>query len=216
MTLKSSVVSFQSLEPLQPRWPQRPLQPQWPLQPQKPYFTKELRGTDGWIIPVTKMTNTVPFLLNESSKIQIFTDNLYSIYQRLLRPADVIFLKTKKICQKFIISGSQNYFQTRFYLHISICQSQFIKHSSIWDTLYYGSNKSTGKKLAKRTAGMLILFCYWQNCSKSSCQNSAKNLAEQPTLEKEWKKNLACSSEWSWNFLKQIESLIFFLCSGGG
>ena len=136
MTLKSLVVPFQALEPLQPRWPQRPLQPQWPLQPQKPYFTKELRGTDGWIIPGTKMTNTIPFLLNEPSEIQIFTDTLYSFCQRLLRPADVTFLKTKKVYKKFIISGFQNYFQTRFYLHILICQSQFIKYSSIWDTLY--------------------------------------------------------------------------------
>ena len=135
MILKSSVVPFQALEPLQPCWPQRPLQPQQPLQPQKPYFTKELHVSDDWIVPGTKMTNTVPFLLNESSKIQIFTDILYSYCQRLLRPADVIFLKTKKIYQKFIISEFQNYFQTRFYLHISICQSQFIKHSSMWDTL---------------------------------------------------------------------------------
>ena len=96
LTLKSSVMIFQALEPLQPRWPQRPLQPQWPLQPQKPYFTKELRGPDGWIIPGTKMTNTVPFLLNESSKIQIFTDILYFFCQRLLRPADVIFFENKE------------------------------------------------------------------------------------------------------------------------
>ena len=37
---------------------------------------KELRGTDDWIVPGTKMTQNVPFLLNESSKIQIFTDIL--------------------------------------------------------------------------------------------------------------------------------------------
>ena len=135
LTLKSSVVIFQALEPLQPHWPHWPLQPQRPLQPQKPYFTKKLRGPDGWIVPGTKMTNTVPFLLNESSKIQIFTDILYPFCQRLLRPADVTFLKTKNGYQKFIISGFQNYFQTRFYLHISICQSQFIKSSSMWDTL---------------------------------------------------------------------------------
>ena len=159
MILKSSVVPFQALEPLQPRWPQRPLQPQQPLQPQKPFFTKELPDSGGWIIPGTKMTNTVPFLLNESSKIQIFTDNLYSIYQRLLRPADVIFLKTKKICQKFIISGSQNYFQTRFYLHISICQSQFIKHSSIWDTLYIGWHRDYHLPTYQRWH-VIIFFLY--------------------------------------------------------
>ena len=43
------------------------------------------------------MTNTVPFLLNELSKIQIFTDILYPFCQRLLRPADVTFLKTKNV-----------------------------------------------------------------------------------------------------------------------
>ena len=41
---------------------------------------------------------TGPFLLNKSSKIQIFTDILYPFCQRLLRPADVTFLKTKNVC----------------------------------------------------------------------------------------------------------------------
>ena len=136
MILKSSVVPFQALEPLQPRWPQRPLQPQQPLQPQKPFFTKELRGPDGWIIAGTKMTNTVPFLLNESSKIQIFTDILYSYCQRLLRPADVIFLKNGCGTQKFPNSAFQNHLQTKFNLHIFNRQSQFISAISIWDTLY--------------------------------------------------------------------------------
>ena len=38
MTLKSSVVIFQALEPLQPQRPHWPLQPQWPRQPQKKKF----------------------------------------------------------------------------------------------------------------------------------------------------------------------------------
>ena len=127
---------FKSLWPLQPPWPHQPLRPQWPLQPQMPFFTKKLPGPDGWIIPGTKMTNTVSLLWNNSSKIQIFTDILYTFCRRLLRPADVTFLKTMNVYQKFIISAFQNYCQTRFYLHISICQSQFIKSSSMWDTLY--------------------------------------------------------------------------------
>ena len=53
MTLKSSVVIFQALEPLQPHWP---------LQPQKPYFTKELPDPDDGIIPGTKIQLTLdPF-----------------------------------------------------------------------------------------------------------------------------------------------------------
>ena len=51
----------------------------------------------GSFIPGTKMTNTGLFLLNESSKIEIFTDILYPFCQRLLRPADVTFLKTKNV-----------------------------------------------------------------------------------------------------------------------
>ena len=41
MTLKSSLVNFQALEPLQSQWPQRPLQPHWPHQPLHPYFIKK-------------------------------------------------------------------------------------------------------------------------------------------------------------------------------
>ena len=101
------------------------------------FFPQKLPGPGGWIIPSTKMTNTGPLLWNKSSKILIFTDILYTFCRRLLRPADVTFLKTKNVYQKFIISAFQNYFQTRFYLHISICQSQFIKSSSMWYTLYF-------------------------------------------------------------------------------
>ena len=74
MTLKSSVVIFQALEPLKPHWPQRPLQPLWPHWPLQPFFINFLPDLDCWIIPGTKMTNTGPFLWNGSSKIQIFTD----------------------------------------------------------------------------------------------------------------------------------------------
>ena len=48
----------------------------------------------GLITPSTQMTNTSPFLRNGSSNIQFFTDIWYSFCWRLLRPADVIFLKT--------------------------------------------------------------------------------------------------------------------------
>ena len=64
MPLKSSLVIFQALEPLQPQRPHRPLQPQWPQQPLKPYFIKELPDLDDWIVPGTKMTNGGSFLWN--------------------------------------------------------------------------------------------------------------------------------------------------------
>ena len=67
MTLKSSVVIFQTLEPQQPQWPLQPQQPRWPQWPLQPHFIKD------------------------SS------------------------------------------------LHISICQSQFKRHVSIWDTLHFES-----------------------------------------------------------------------------
>ena len=74
MTLKSSLMIFQALEPLQPQRPQRPLQPQWPQQHLKPYFIKKLPDLDDWIVPGAKMTNAGPFLWSGSSKIQFFTD----------------------------------------------------------------------------------------------------------------------------------------------
>ena len=94
MTLKSSVVIFQALKPLQPQWPQWPQQPQWPQWPQQPHFIKKFTDPDGLIIPSTQMTNISPFLWHGSSKIPFFTDIWYSLCWRLLRPADVIFLKT--------------------------------------------------------------------------------------------------------------------------
>ena len=94
MTLKSPIVIFQALEPLQPQWPQQPQQPQWPQWPQQPHFIKKITDPDGWIIPGTKMTNTCPFLLNGSSKPQFFTNIWYPFCQRLLRPANITFLKT--------------------------------------------------------------------------------------------------------------------------
>ena len=97
MTQKSSVVIFQALKPVQPQWshwPHLPQQPQWPHWPQQPHFIKKITHPDGLIIPGTKMTNTSPFLWNGSSKIQFFTDIWSSFCWRLLRTADVIFLKT--------------------------------------------------------------------------------------------------------------------------
>ena len=103
MTLKSPVVIFQALEPLQPQWPQQPQQPQWPQWPQQhqwpiwprqPHFIKKFTDPDGWIIPGTKMTNTCLFLWNGSSKIQFFTNIWYLFCSRLLRLIDATFLKT--------------------------------------------------------------------------------------------------------------------------
>ena len=70
-------------------WPHIPWQPHWPQQPLQPYIIKELPDPNSWIIPGTKITNTGPFLCNDSSKIQLFTDIWYPLCGRLLRPAYV-------------------------------------------------------------------------------------------------------------------------------
>ena len=74
MTPKSSVKIFQTLEPLQPQWPPQPQRPPWPQQTLQPHFIKNITDCNSWIIPGTKMTNTGPFLWNESSKIQFFNN----------------------------------------------------------------------------------------------------------------------------------------------
>ena len=82
-----------------------------------------------------RAVEAVEAVLTESWKLML---NIRTFScRRLLRSAYVTFSKTKNVYQKFMISGFQNYFQTRFYLHITICQSQFIKSSSMWDTLYW-------------------------------------------------------------------------------
>ena len=94
MTLKSSVVIFQTLEPQRPQWPLQPQQPQWPQWHRQPHFINIFTHPDDWIIPSTQMTNTSPFFWNGPSKIQFFTNIWYPFCWRLLRPAYVTFLKT--------------------------------------------------------------------------------------------------------------------------
>ena len=112
MTLTSSLVIFQALEPLQPQWPHRPLQPQWPQQPLKPYFIKELPNPDDWIIPGTKMTNAGPFLWNVCISFLDFYYCLdfYSLFLRLLFPFlqkswSFIMLRVSKFQNEFIKSS---------------------------------------------------------------------------------------------------------------
>ena len=86
-SLDVSAVIFLALEPLQSQWPQQPQWPQWPQWPRQPQSIKTFTDPDGWIIPDTQMTNTSPFLWNESSKFQFFTDIWYL-------SVDVTFSKT--------------------------------------------------------------------------------------------------------------------------
>ena len=59
----------------------------------KPFFLKQLPDLDEFIPRGTKITNNGPFLWIGSSKIQIFTDIRQSFCKRLLRAANVTFLK---------------------------------------------------------------------------------------------------------------------------
>ena len=88
MTLKSSVVNFQALQPLQPQWPQWPQQPHWPQWPRKLHFFKNFTDPRDLIIPSTKITNTSPFLWNGSSKIHFFTDIWDPFCQQISRPPE--------------------------------------------------------------------------------------------------------------------------------
>ena len=94
MTLKSSLVIFQTKKAQQPLWPHQPQWPHWPKQPLQPYFIKEFPGSDSWIIPGNKNTNTGPFSVESINKNPIFHWYLILFCLRLLRPADVTFLLT--------------------------------------------------------------------------------------------------------------------------
>ena len=93
LTLKSSVVIFQALEPLQPQWPWQPQQPQWPQWPQQSHFIKKITDPNGSMILGTKMTNTGPFLLNGSSKIHFFLLILASFLSEAVENSECYFFE---------------------------------------------------------------------------------------------------------------------------
>ena len=72
MTLTSSLVIFQALEPLQPQWPLQPQQPPWPQWPIQPHFIKKMTDTDGWIIPGTTMIQYWSLIVEWISENPIF------------------------------------------------------------------------------------------------------------------------------------------------
>ena len=74
MTLKSSVVIFQTLEPQRPQWPLQPQQPQWPQWLPQPHFTKEMTEFYVSINHGTKMTYPGLSMWNGSSKTHYFID----------------------------------------------------------------------------------------------------------------------------------------------
>jgi hypothetical protein len=93
MTLRSSVVIFPTLEPMQPKCPLQPQQPPWPQFPLQPHFIRKVTDPDVLIISGTKMTNTGTLLVELIIKNPNFHCYLNLFCWRLLRPADVTFLK---------------------------------------------------------------------------------------------------------------------------
>ena len=91
MTLKSSVVIFRALETSAALLTSAAKLTSLASTASTALFPQK---SNGLIFNGIKITNTGPFLWNESSKIQIFTDIWYLFCWRLLRPTYVTFLKT--------------------------------------------------------------------------------------------------------------------------
>ena len=127
---------FQALTPLRPQWPLQPQHPLWPQWPLHPHFLKKITAPDGWIPPDNQITNTGLFFVEWIIKNPNFHWYWHLFCYRLLRSTNIIFLKNGWWNSNIQISRFQNHLQTNSTLHISICQSQFIKYVSIWDTLY--------------------------------------------------------------------------------
>ena len=136
MTLKSSVVIF-----LGPRTSAASFTWSTPATSLTSTASKTLfhqkTSCSKWLVhPWHQNVQYWPLFVKWIIKNPIFTDIWYFFWLRLLRPADVIFLKNGCGTQKFPISAFQNHLQIQFNLHILIRQSQFISAISIWDTLY--------------------------------------------------------------------------------
>ena len=141
MTLKSSVVIFRALETSAASLTSAASATSLASTASTALFPqKKLPDPDGLIINDMKMTNTGPFLWNESSKIQIFPNICFLFCRRLLRPKYVTFLKTGWWNSNSPISGIYWYLQTKSNLHISIHQRQFKIYTLPWGTLYHTYN----------------------------------------------------------------------------
>ena len=92
-TLKTSVVIFTALDTFTASLTSAASATSMTSTTSKALFPQKLPDLDYCILPGTKMTNTDHFLWIGSSKIQIFTSILQSWCQRLLRPANITFLK---------------------------------------------------------------------------------------------------------------------------
>jgi hypothetical protein len=84
-----------------------------------------------WSSLAPKWPIPVPFSGMDHQK-----SNFSLICDTLVRPAWVTFLKTGWWNSNAPHSGYQNHLQTNSSLQFSICQTQFKKDVSIWDTLY--------------------------------------------------------------------------------
>ena len=87
--LEDSAVIFQALETSPASLMSVAWQPHWPQQPLKPNLLKKLPDPDGLMITGTKITITVNFLWNGSSKIQFFTKTWRLFCRRPLRLLEV-------------------------------------------------------------------------------------------------------------------------------
>ena len=123
MTLKSSVVICQALEPLQPQGTPKPKTTSMTSMTFTASFHQKNTAPDGWILPGNQMTNTDPFLWHGSSKTQIFTDIWsFSIKGCWGQPILVFW----KLFDEIKISKPQDFkttFKKNSSLHYSICQS---------------------------------------------------------------------------------------------
>ena len=95
MTLQSSVVIFQALEPLQPQWPLQPQQPQWPQWPLQPHFNIKFTELDFSINPCTKTTYCALMMWVGSEKTRYFLDFCHSFFWRLWRTGMLLLTKSK-------------------------------------------------------------------------------------------------------------------------
>ena len=75
----------------------------------------------------------------------------------------LLFFENSCGTQKFPISVFQNHLQSKSNLHIFICQSQFIKSISKWDTLYLCTEKSVNW-LHLSFFCSLYVFRLWNGC----------------------------------------------------
>ena len=182
MTLRSSVVNFQTLEPQQPQWSLQPQHPPWPQWPLQPHFTKKILILIVGSLLAPKWTILVPFCGTDQLKSNFslilapflseavearqcyFFENWW-MKLILSKPPEATSYHNFKKCWSFYLSEpfSFTHFIMRHPVYIFLVYLDYVRASKIKEGCNWGHGLSAAIKIGtpEKTVGasLIALLC---------------------------------------------------------